>query len=242
MIHINKYRLLYYYLLKLLKLNSDKLEIYPDKKGFIGVLINESNYILRQIEDPEDIEIFNNQRTNVFINELSWSVNLENQSKVDIDIYDERCVYYGLYKDKELIGGFRIIISNDFQDTMIKKSFGIILDNHYIIKDKYILEISRLLLNKDYRKASLYNGLPISFLLYKAIYHWLINNNINYCYIMTNLRYYNNLSKIVALTSCKTYKSTDSSEYVVAIIDANATANKIHKLSTIVHNWMTNNK
>ncbi len=126
-------------------------------------------------------------RHDVFVAELGWAEAKENN--LDIDSYDnEDMIPLGLmFNNDELIAYLRITLPG--ARFMMEGEFSQLLGGRVIAKNRGIVEISKVCVKKNFRRARIlseYGEMNVSLLLYKGLYQWSLINDVNKLYMVVD--------------------------------------------------------
>jgi len=153
------------------------------------VLISEGNLMVKCITSEQEKVMSYRLRHRIFSNELKWVPPREDGQ--EIDRYDEKATSLGVFDQAgSLISMVRVIPSEG--TYMLEKEFPFLLaDGHTIRKERDTVELSRLCVAPEARKASFADNFGVhnvSMLLYKGVYQWCLANRVRYIYLVVEQR------------------------------------------------------
>lgn len=147
--------------------------------------IEEGGYSVRMITDASDLRQAFQLRHRVFCEELKWVP--ETDDRNEIDEYDINAIHFGVFdKDDILRAYLRLIHTN--KPFMLKDIFGSLIGpDHELKRDTNTAEVSRLCVALEARKDGVsgnFGSHNISMFLYKGVYHWCLENDVRYLYLV----------------------------------------------------------
>jgi len=157
------------------------------------VHFNETDFIIREIEEKKDFLKAYRLRHMVYCESLKWVD--QSSDCLEIDSYDLCSVSLGVFSDEDdLLGYVRIIPSN--HTFMLEKEFRRLIPDDYIIrKGPDTAEITRLTTLVPVHLTSALQK-KVSSLLYKGIYHWSLMNGVRYLYFVVEERFLRVLKRL----------------------------------------------
>lgn len=149
------------------------------------ILMQESDYIAKNLELPEEKSMAYQLRHNVFCEELGWRE--QTQSGLEIDSYDTNAVFFAVFdKRQEMVASLRLILPGD--TFMLEKEFSCLVSKSAGIKKQSDrAEVSRLCVAPQARNGIIscnFQLHTVSMFLYKSVYHWCLVNHIRYLYFV----------------------------------------------------------
>lgn len=157
-----------------------------DLGAVIGsVDIEEGGYSVRMITDAGGLRQAFQLRHRVFCEELKWVSETDDRS--EIDEYDINAIHFGVFdKDNILRAYLRLVHTN--RPFMLKDIFGSLIGpGHELKRDTNTAEVSRLCVAPEARKDGVSGNFGvhnISMFLYKGVYHWCLENDVRYLYLV----------------------------------------------------------
>jgi len=155
-----------------------------------SVLIQEGNFIVKNlIHEDEKIQA-HCLRHRVFCQELGW---VKSENLLEIDDYDRNAIFFGVFNENSrLLAFLRLILPDD--SFMLEREFALLIDTKYLLrKEMDTAEVSRLCVAEEARNERLVSNSgihDISMFLYKGVYHWCIKNDIRYLYLVAEYKIY----------------------------------------------------
>lgn len=153
--------------------------------------LTEHGLTIRTLESPEDhIKAFQ-LRHEVYCRTLAWvKGRADGQERDD---YEEGSTSIGAFtEDNTLVGIVRLIPS--VRPFMLEREFrGLLSPDHVIKKQTDTVEVTRLATHPTSRSPQ--PSMPISCLLYKAIYHWSCRHGVRYLYLVVETAYLRTLRR-----------------------------------------------
>jgi N-acyl-L-homoserine lactone synthetase len=213
--------------------NKEKVKVYKKNENYVSVEFKENNYLIKNLDSKEEIETFYRLRYNIYFLELSW-VDSKRKKNKEIDEYDKRSVFFGIFHNNKLIGGVRLIFSDDFNKTMAYRTFNFKLSESKKSENRNkFLEISRLGILKEYRKKKIPGSeIKIVYCLYKALNQWILRNGFRYVYMVIDKKYFENLLQFFEIKQKQSHK-----ENILAEIDFLKSQNKLKSINSSLYKW-----
>lgn len=145
----------------------------------------------RILETPDDHQKAFQLRHAIFCRTLGWVK--EQPNGQECDDYENGSTSIGAFTaDDTLVGVVRLIPSD--RPFMLEREFLTLVDpDHKIIKQADTVEVTRLATSQTSYSHS--PSVPISCLLYKAIYHWSCDHGIRYLYLVVEAAYLRTLRR-----------------------------------------------
>ncbi len=151
--------------------------------------LSECNFVIKVIEEEEEILSAYHVRHCIFCEELGWVRRKE--SMLEFDEHDNNAIFIGVFDSVNKLKAFcRLILPKYI--FMIEKEFASLVDSrHSIKKSDDRGEISRLCVSPDARNHFILcnnETYSISMLLFKGVYHWCKRNHIRYLYAVVEAK------------------------------------------------------
>lgn len=147
--------------------------------------IEEGGYSVRVITEASELSQAFQLRHRIFCEELGWVP--ETIDGMEIDEYDINAIPFGVFDPAGNLRAYlRLILTN--KPFMLKEIFGNLIGNgHVLRRDTFTAEVSRLCVAPEARKDSVsgnFGAHNISMFLYKGVYHWCLENDVRYLYLV----------------------------------------------------------
>ncbi len=151
------------------------------------LIFQEGDYIIKRLNTYEEFEAALKLRHDVFREELKWVP--PSPDGLDRDEYDSHAQSIGIFgREHNLLGHVRLIQAP--APFMIEKEFACLLPNDSTFKKLTgMAESTRICVSKAARTDS-HMSMTLANLLYKAMYHWSMRNNIRHLITIVEKRYY----------------------------------------------------
>jgi len=168
-------------------INHNHITNYGNKSScpVSSIFIKEDEYCVKNIMTETDRLKAHHLRYRIFCEELGWIQH--NSNMLEIDDYDRSAIFFGVYDTNENLKAYlRILLSNN--SFMLEKNFYFLLESNDVIrKQEDTIEISRLCVAPEARHHTFSDNFGVhkaSMLLYKGVYHWCLNNDKRYLYMV----------------------------------------------------------
>jgi N-acyl-L-homoserine lactone synthetase len=135
-------------------------------------------YYIKIIKDNNLLNEAFHLRYNVYCKELNYLNPSDFKNGIEKDVYDDYAINFALMtkKDNKLIGTVRLVKSNS-NGLPIEKEFELKINN-FNMDDTQEVEISRLCIEKKYRRTNIGNNNALLAIL-KALYSYAKKENYN---------------------------------------------------------------
>ncbi len=151
------------------------------------LIFQEGEFLIKTLSTPEEMEAAFRLRHEVFCEELKWVP--PSPDGIERDEYDNFAQSIGVFDGRNhLVCHVRLITPpNRF---MIEREFACLLPkDRPFRKTPDMVESTRICVKRTIRNAT-YMSMPLSHLLYKAMYHWSLHNKVRYLITIVEKRYY----------------------------------------------------
>lgn len=151
------------------------------------LIFQEDDFLVKTLHTHEEMEEALRLRHEVFREELKWVP--PSPDGLDLDEYDPYAKSIGIFNyRRELLGHVRLIHAPS--PFMIEKDFSRLLPkDHSFSKKIGMAESTRICIRKDAR-TDMHMSMTLAHLLYKAMYHWSLKNDIKHLITIVEKRYY----------------------------------------------------
>lgn len=148
------------------------------------IVISEGGLTARNILDTHEIIQAYQLRHRIFCETLGWRPEAGNG--LEIDDYDIEAIFFGVFNEKNKLLAFLRIILPEKRFMLENEFIDLVGPDHKIRKARDTVEISRFCIAPEIKTCLSFNVKPyhIYILLYKSVYHWCIQNNIKYTYLV----------------------------------------------------------
>ena len=152
----------------------------------------EHNFTISETDKPHDLEEIYRLRYDVYCNECNYLPSDNYPDKREIDRYDNHSVHFKVIEkvNNNIIGTVRLV-SSDPSGLPIEHDFGLGPENGFLTREN-TLEISRLVVKKNYRKIKNHGALLG---ILKAIFHYCNQNNYRYLVAAIDKNVFNMLKR-----------------------------------------------
>jgi len=202
-----------------------------------NIKIKEGNFTARILKSDE-LEKAYQFRYEIFHKELKWFPPDKEKRKIDTDMYDQFSIHFGVFTGEEkLIGYGRLVLPKS--DFMLEREFkNLLTHTGYVIrKKKDTVEVSRVVINKNFRSANNFNTI---WLLFKAMYWWSVKNKTRYWYMVIELNYLKFLQRLFPLKQIggiKYYQPNVAT--AAALLDLREAERFVYNTNRNLHKWFT---
>jgi acyl homoserine lactone synthase len=150
------------------------------------LLLEEGNYILKTLTEPDERNQAYRLRHRIFCERLGWTP--KKTTEMETDDYDAYAVPFGVFDERRRLNAYiRLIAPTD--PFMLDREFSFLVgDWKRLRKDPGAGEISRLCLAREGRTAVVsgpWGVQPLSLFLFKGLYVWCLESGIRRLYAVT---------------------------------------------------------
>lgn len=204
--------------------------------------IEEGGYSVRTLTDAADLQQAFHLRHRIFCEELGWVP--ETDDRMEIDEYDINAIPFGVFDTDNILRAYlRLIYTN--KPFMLKDIFGsLVSPDHMLKRDTNTAEVSRLCVAPEARRDSVsgnFGAHNISMFMYKGVYHWCLENEVRYLYLVVEEKIFRllNAKGILCTMIGEPHQMPDGVNAVAGIIDWREVEVKNSVLRPKMLDWFT---
>jgi len=166
------------------------------RKGQDKLMFEVENYLVKELDNSEEIKEAQRLRCEIFFKTLHWDVKCSQDGR-EYDRYDRYAAHFGIFDDKaRLVAVSRILTHDNPYGFMFQNEFRELVDEEKIknIDLKRVAEISRLAIIPEKKEIKIRGHKLIEY-LYKVMYKWSLTHQKHFWIFCTYERYIQNLRK-----------------------------------------------